>query len=336
VIYNIAMAKKTSKSPKRKVPAKASSRKNRSNQPKAQPIETQVEEAVIVAPLINSSPGKLPSVFQIAKATWEVVWENRKLFLAICITYGLLNLILVQGLASGSNISTLKADIHKGFSGHPGSLVTSFGLFAELLSSAGNNSSQTAGAYQIFLFIIISLAVIWTLREILSGHKVKMRDAFYKGMNQIIPFILVLVMFFVQLLPLFVGSSLYAIAVSSGVTVSVIEKTIFIFIFVLFLVWSLYLVTSTIFAVYIVTLPDMTPLKALRSAKALVKKRRLLLIRKIIGLPVILLVVSAVIMLPIILTVTGLAQWVFFILTTISILIVHTYMYILYRELLND
>ena len=54
------------------------------------------------------------------------------------------------------------------------------------------------------------------------------------------------------------------------------------------------------FALYIVTLPDMTPMKALRSARELVRYRRWTVLRKVLFLPLMLLVVAAIIMVPII------------------------------------
>jgi len=49
-----------------------------------------------------------------------------------------------------------------------------------------------------------------------------------------------------------------------------------------------------------------------------------------------LLIAAAIIMVPIIIVLTSLAQWVFFVLTTLTLLLAHTYMYTLYRELLNE
>jgi hypothetical protein len=46
--------------------------------------------------------------------------------------------------------------------------------------------------------------------------------------------------------------------------------------------------------------------------------------------------VAAVIMLPIIIVLTPVAQYVFFVLTMFALVAVHTYMYTLYRELLNE
>jgi hypothetical protein len=247
-----------------------------------------------------------------------------------------LNLVLVQGLTTGSNVTELKSEVKKTFSGHLGSVGTSAGVYIELLGSAGNGSSNTAGAYQVVLFIVVSLALIWSLRQIHAGKIIRIRDAYYNGMNQLVPFVLVILVLFAQLIPLIIGGSLYGISVNNGVALNLFEKLIFLFIFLGFATWSIYLISATLFGVYIVTLPDMTPLKAIRSAKALVKKRRLLVIRKIIALPFILIVASAIVMIPIIIVATFLAKWVFFIITTLMLLAVHSYLYNLYREMLND
>ena len=96
------------------------------------------------------------------------------------------------------------------------------------------------------------------------------------------------------------------------------------------------MISSSIFALYIVTLPDMTPLKALRSARQLVRHRRWTVLRKILFLPILLIVVAAIVMLPIIIWTPPLAQWIFFVLTMFAIAAVHAYAYALYRELLDE
>jgi len=104
--------------------------------------------------------------------------------------------------------------------------------------------------------------------------------------------------------------------------------------FALLALLSLYMVSSSVFALYIVTLPDMTPMRALRSARDLVANRRWSVVRKIIIIPIIFLVLAAVIMIPVILFLTPIAPWMMFALFMIAIAIFHSYMYALYRALL--
>jgi hypothetical protein len=281
-------------------------------------------------------PVRLPSVWNITKQTASVLWQHKKLFLGITIIYGLLNLALVKGFASSTDVTNLKGQLDQIFGGSFGSLASSLSIFVVLVSSAGNGSSQTAGAYQFFLAIIVTLAVIWALRQVLAGYTVRIRDAYYRGMYPLVPFLLVLAVIAIQLIPVLIGSVIYGIVTSNDIAVLPLEKVLWALIFGLLALLSMYMLTSSVFALYIVTLQDMTPMKALRSARELVRYRRWTVLRKILGLPVILLVVMVVLMLPIILWLTAVSQWVFFALTMFGMAAVHAYMYTLYRELLNE
>ena len=279
---------------------------------------------------------RIPAVWQLSKTAALTLWKYRALFIGITIVYGLLNLILVRGFASSTDVGSLKTQLSQIFNGNFGSLASSLTIFVVLIGSAGNGSSSTAGAYQALLVIVASLAIIWALRQVLSNAKPRIRDAYYKGMYPLIPFILVLLVIGLQLLPLLIGSTLYSLVISNGIAVHLIEKLVWALLFIGLAMLSLYMISSSVFALYIVTLPDMTPIKALRSARQLVRLRRWTVLRKILFLPLLLVVLAGVVMLPIIIWLTPLAQWVFFILTMFAIAAVHSYVYTLYRELLNE
>jgi hypothetical protein len=322
----MTMAKKTRKLPRSK----------RQKQPPAKQAAVTPALSLPIEPVEETSFQPLPNVWQLTVSAYKLLARHWRIFLGITLTYGLLNLILVQGFAGNTDVSSLKHDLSQVFNGHLGTLGSSLGVFVVLVGSAGNGSSQTAGAYQLFLALITSLAVIWALRQLLANHTIRLRDAYYRGMYTLIPFILVLMIVSLQLLPLLIGSSIYSLVITNGIAISLLEKAIWLVLFLALAAWSLYMISASLFGLYIVTLPDMTPLKATRSAKDLVKGRRLVVLRKILYLPLLLLVVAAIIMVPIIIWLTPLAQWVFFLLTMFSLIAIHTYMYNLYRELLNE
>lgn len=320
------MAKKTGKTrPKKKTAAAKQPRRLKQRTYKSFRLTARIKH-----------PVKLPNVWQLTKTAARTLWQHKELFLGITIVYGLLNLLLVQGLASGTDVTNLKNSLNQVSAGQLGSLVSSLGVFVILVGSAGNSSSQTAGAYQLILGLMTSLAVIWALRQVLAGQAIRIRDAYYRGVYPLVPFVLVLVVIGLQLLPLLIGSTLYSLVVTNGIAVYMIEKLIWGVLYALLALLSLYLITSSLFALYIVTLPDMTPMKALRSARELVRYRRWTVLRKLIWLPVVLFIAAAIIMVPIIIWLTPLAQWVFFLLTMFSLVAIHAYMYTLYRELLNE
>ncbi len=265
---------------------------------------------------------------------WRQLWHYRRVFLGIVLIYGILNLLLVRGLSGSSSLTDIKSLLDSSFSGAGGQLLSALTTFSYLLASSGSGNTATSGIYQSIVFVICSLAFIWAFRQILAGHKPRVRDSFYKGMYPLVPFLLLGALLSLQLLPLLLGGGLYSLVTTNGIAVHFWEKALWGGLFAGLGLWSLRMITASIFAIYIVTLPQMTPLTAYRSARQLVYGRRLLIWRKLIFLPLSMLVIAALIELPLIYFITPLAPWVFFALTMLIVPIVHCYLYNLYRELL--
>jgi hypothetical protein len=276
---------------------------------------------------------KLPNVVMLTKSAYQLLLMNRRLILGIALWYGVLNIILVRGLNGGINVSELKTQL-----GSANDLSSTFSAFSYLVSSSNSGASSDASAYQMFLGLIISLALIWSFRQLLSDShpKLRIRDSFYKGMYPLIPVLLVLLILSLQLIPMLIGATLFSAVIGNGIAISAVEVIICCLVFLALIVWSLLWITPTVFALYIVTLPDMTPLKALRSAKTIVKYRRPTVLRKLLFLPLLIFVLLGAILLPIIFVVPILAQWVYFALSILILPAVHAYLYTLYRELLSE
>jgi hypothetical protein len=250
--------------------------------------------------------------------------------------YLVLTIVLVKGFGVSSNIGDLQSTIEEVFNGNAAELFTSVTLFGVLLTNSSSVPNEVAGAYQSILLITTSLVLIWALRHTLVSKKVRIRirDAFYKSPTPFIPFLIVLIVIGLQLIPMAAANFIYSVVINGGLAVTIIEKCLWITLVVLLVILSFYMVSSSIFALYIVTLPDMTPMHALRSAREIVKYRRLAIMRKILFLPVALLVLAACIIVPIIIISPAIAEWLFFVLSMLVLAIVHSYMYHLYRELL--
>jgi hypothetical protein len=276
---------------------------------------------------------KLPTTWQLTKTSALTLWQNKGVFLSITGVYALLNLVFVQGLTNSANTASLKSTLSHVSASHIGSIISGLGTFITL---SGSSATPTSGLYQLILGLITTLAVIWALRQLSSGKSIGIRDGYYRGMYPIIPFILVLLVICVQLLPFVVGAKIYTTVITGGIAVNVIEKVGSLLLFLAFALWSLYMIGATIFALYIVTLPDMTPIRAIRLARELVRHRRFTLLRRVLTLPLILFIVTGIIMLPIIFVLPGVAPWVLFLLSMAELVAANGYMYTLYRELLNE
>ncbi len=325
------MAKKSIKPPAKTVVG--STKKTVAGLPKSRQLKTPRRRFRRTPKQFRPTYPKLPSAFRLLWQSIGVLKRHWKLFLGIVLVYGVLNVILVHGLANG-NLSSLKSSFNQAFHGRTKQASTGLTLFVYLLSSSGNTSNQTAGVYQALLVLIISLAVIWSLRQVYAQVVVRVRDSFYRGMYPLIGFIVVLLVVGLQLLPLLLGASLYSLVLNQGIAATGLEKFVWLVFFGLMAAISLYMICSSIFALYIVTLPDMTPMKALRSARQLVRYRRLLVLRKILFLPLALIILAAAVLVPLIIIYTPSAEWVYFALSLFGLAIVHSYMYGLYRELL--
>lgn len=275
----------------------------------------------------------IPKARKLFATTVRQLWAHKKLFGGIVLIYGLLNLILVRGLSGSNNLETLKSSLDALANGAAGKIISAATTFSYLLTSSGSGSA-TAGVYQSILFLVCSLAFIWGLRQIVAGHKVRIRDTFYQGMYPMIPFLLIFGLISLQLLPLAGSGALYSLVTTNGIAIGFWERGLFIALLLVFGFWSLRMITATIFAFYIATLPNMAPLQAYRSARQLVYGRRLLLWRKIIFLLLALIVIAAAIEIPLIFFATPVAVWMFFILSMLALPLIHGYLYNLYREML--
>lgn len=249
------------------------------------------------------------------------------------VVYIILNVLLVQGIGMNVDLADAKVTLQERFSGGLAQLTTGATLFVGLLGSSGN-LTPSAGMYQLMISLVVSLVIIWSLREVYAGHKVGVRDGFYKGLYPFVPFFLVLCVIGLQLVPLILGGVLYATVVGNAIAVSPAELLLWGSVFFVLALFSLYLICSSLFALYITCLPDMTPMRALRSARSLVKNRRWTVLRKVIFLPVAMAVIGALIVIPLIIVAAPVAAVMFFVLSMAGIVVIHSYMYALYRSLL--
>jgi hypothetical protein len=279
-------------------------------------------------------PGpKLTGAFRLLRAASQHVWAHKKLFAGIALVYFLLTLLLVRGLVLGTDLVSFKELVEQQVAGTPGKLASSLTVFGLLIGSSGAGS-EVASLYQSTIVALISLAFIWALRRTHAGEPATLKNSFYQSTYPLVPFLLVIVILCIQLLPVLVASFLYGATVVSGIAVTALEIVLWSTLCSLLVLWSLYMLTASVFALYIVTLPDTTPIKAVRSARQLVEHRRWTVMRKFLFLPAALFVIGLLIMLPIILWATSIAEITFLVLSACGLVVAHSYMYALYRELL--
>jgi hypothetical protein len=272
---------------------------------------------------------RLPASWTVAARACSTVWNNRWLFLGIASIYILFYVFLVRGLHASADLMQLKQLLY-GID----TLSSNVALLAFLITSPGERTNDGTTAYLIILAVITSLAIVWALRQVMSGAKVRIRDSFYKGMYPLVPVLLVLLVIALQSLPFIISAALYDLVIKNGIAVSVLERVLWSLMMVAGAAVSLYFLSSSVMALYIAALPEMTPVKALRSARELVRGRRLPVLRKLLFLPAVAVILAGIIMLSVIALWTPGAPWALFGLSMAGIVLAHAYLYTLYRELL--
>ena len=266
---------------------------------------------------------KLSSTTRLLRQTYHTLSKDWATFFGITFVYAVGVFIFVKSFSVGSVVST----------GTTTGVLSAVERFGAMLSSASSSFNAASGIYQIIVSTICALALIWYLRQILSGEKSSAKQSFYRGMRPLVPYLLVLAMIGIQLLPLAIGGYLIGVLQSSSILYGW-EMLVAWSIFILLAVWSLRMLTQSIFALFAVTLPDMTPLAALRGAKNMVYRRRLTIWRKIIVAGIIVSVVGLIVLLPFILWWPAAAPWVFFAFTVLMAMSGQTFLYTIYREIL--
>lgn len=279
----------------------------------------------------KSAKKKIPGSFRLTADAFIILGEYWRVLGGITLVYLLINLFLASGLSTFSTALSGVEDKVNLADEEQGKLTTAFDSFAGLLSGSGTDSGS---ALQSVMLVIASLVIIWSLRQLLAGKRVGVKQAFYHSMAPFVPFVLIVFVIILQLLPITVGTAALGIILSSVFNNDALVTVIASISFTALAAWSLYMLCSSVFALYIVTLPDMQPRQALRSAKNLVRFKRWQLMRRIVYLPLFILFVMTAAVVPLVLLLPVAAVAVFYLLATAAVLFSHIYLYNLYRSLL--
>jgi len=280
---------------------------------------------------------KLTGSFRLSWRSVKFIRKYWKPLGGILLVYLILNTVFASGISNlSAAVGDIKFNLEASDSENLNPLGTALNGFGNLVASGGTSGSSTGSALQTVIIILASLVIIWALRQLAAGKKIKVKQAYYSSMTPLVPFLLVLLVLFIQLLPVLFGipiiNAILSAAFPSGGGLATILFTLSS---ASLLGWSLYMISSSLFSIYIVTLPDMHPRRALKSAKNLAKFRRWAIMRRLIFLPIFILVVMAILVIPLILWATFLVVPVFYILSVFSLLFAHVYLYTFYRELIK-
>lgn len=276
----------------------------------------------------------LPGWFKLTKRALKLMWANKRPLFWFFLVYTVLYFAFVRGLSAPVDINGVRDTFSEVAEQDYSALAINFTVFSLMLDSTTSAAGEVGGMYQIFFLVISILALVWVFRQQQAGNKVTIRQAFYRGMYPLIPFALIMMLMSIQLIPVMIGNFLFTTVIESGLAINMIEQFIWLFLFLLLILLSLYWLSSSLVALFVVTLPEMTPMRALRKAKSLVMFRRFSIVRKIAALAIVVIAAFLIVVFPAIFVSAPLAQFLFFGLATMLVPFAVAYLFVLYRELL--
>ncbi len=294
----------------------------------------------------------LPGYFSFTGSVLRLLWQHKK-------TYGLLILLvaiasaLLSGVASQSIFTEFAAAIHDAGKGVLSDGWGEIGKAGILLATGLNGGftgslTEVQQVYAGLILLFSWLVTVWLLRAQLAGNRPRLRDGLYNAGAPIFPTFSLLLLFVIQLLPAAVAALVISTVVGSDLIQNGFLSMVFYLGCFLLVLLSVHLITSTFFALVIVTLPGMYPWQAFKTAGDLVVGRRLrVLLRLSWGTGVIVLA-WIVVMIPIIIFSTWLqtsfkwSTWIpivpaaLTLLSATTIIFGASYIYLLYRRMIED
>ncbi len=278
----------------------------------------------------------IDSSFNLIKKSILFLWSNKKFWLMFLLVYVVFNIVFIRGLSSNinlTNVSSLKTEFNQVFKGSNSGLNTSFSIFLILIGSTTSATSSATNVFNFFLIIFSSMAIIWSFNQFKKLKKIKVRDAFYKGVAPVIPFLLIVLYIALQLVPMTIAAYLYNLASNNSIIGNSIGRYIWFILLVSVIFWSFYMLSSSIFSVYYVIYNQSYPVDAIKRARRLVKGIRMKVLGRLIVMIILLILAMIIIIIPSILIFNNSSSWVFYLLTILMIPIIHSYLYHLFLEL---
>lgn len=294
----------------------------------------------------------LPGYFSFTNYVIKTLWKYKKILGLLIVIYAVMTLLMV-GLASQDVYSTLRATINATgsglFDGVMGELGKSGILFlAAATGGISQNLSESQQIYSAIIALMGWLSSVWLLRNLMAGHKVKLRDGLYSSGAPILSTFIVALVLLVQLLPIALAFIGISAAAGAGILNVGVQSMMFWIAAILLGILSLYWITSTLFALIIVTIPGMYPFTAIKAAGDIVLGRRLRILYRFLWMGFVVVFFWALTMIPIIIldswikSIWPVIDWlpvvpvILLALSSLTIVFVSGYVYLLYRKVVDD
>ena len=297
---------------------------------------------------------ELPSLTSQASAAFKMFFKFWKIFLPLLLIFVGLYIFLIGAMSENTladvkaNVEQTNKDVADGKIGTVGKAgLTLLGI----ISTGGLTTMNDAQVViAVLLFTIIWLVTIYLARHLLAGHQeIKMRDGFYSALSPLVSTLVVGLIIFLEAVPIMLTIIVFQVALTTEFLSTPFYALLFFMFAALMITLSLYLLSSSFFAIIVVSAPGLYPLTAVRMAKNLIMGRRLRFLIRVFYLVIIVALLYLLLLMPaIILDGTLKSQFTWFaeskipfvaiIQLTITVFIfiyLSIYFYLFYRALLD-
>lgn len=292
-------------------------------------------------------PGNIAFTIEVNKT----LWKYKRIFALLAVVYVLFYGVLV-GIQSqeayGAMGELLKETGGDIFSGNWGSIGQAGILLAGIASGSVNTGvTEVQQFFGTIIFLFMWLTTVWLLRNLLAGHKVRLRDGIYNSGAPVISTALIAVLIVIQLLPVAIAAIGYGAAAATGLLSGGAATMLFWLAAACLTTLSLYWITSSLFAMIVVTLPGTYPYQAIKAAGDIVLGRRTKILLRWLWMLLMIALASLLVLIPIILIDMGLKNmwpsidWLpivpfsFLIFASIAAMWMASYVYLLYRKIVD-
>lgn len=294
-----------------------------------------------------------PGLVTHATSTLKILFKNWKLFGGLLLIIVFMNIIFV-GLMSEDTYQTVQDSIDESSEvlqyGEIGRVAKSGLLLISTVATGGLTKGMTE-VQQVFAFLFSAVTILVTvyyLRHLMAGNHPKIRDGLYNALSPLVSTMLILLLIFVHLIPIFIFMIIYSTAIATNF----LSQPLYAFLFWLFgsllILLSAYLLPGSILALCASTVPGIYPMQAVHATSDMIQGRRTKFIIRVFFALLFIAVIWVIVMLPLIwldLVLKQNIEWVegipfisfmLQIMTTFTVIYLTSYIYLFYRRMLDD
>lgn len=246
---------------------------------------------------------ELPSLTSQASAAFKMFFKFWKIFLPLLLIFVGLYIFLIGAMSENTladvkaNVEQTNKDVADGKIGTVGKAgLTLLGI----ISTGGLTTMNDAQVViAVLLFTIIWLVTIYLARHLLAGHQeIKMRDGFYSALSPLVSTLVVGLIIFLEAIPIMLTIIVFQVALTTEFLSTPFYALLFFMFAALMITLSLYLLSSSFFAIIVVSAPGLYPLTAVRMAKNLIMGRRLRFLTRVFYLVIIVALLYLLLLMP--------------------------------------